>query len=369
MTLFIVYDFFSPAYKAGGPVQSLQNLVSYINGYMQVKVICGSYDLDGSKLNVTSDKWVSYKGIPVFYSSKGVSALRNASENSNGIAFINGIYSLRFNLFPAIFFKGRKIISVRGMLHTDALSQKKIKKALYLTFWKCLSLHRKCEYHATSEAEKIEIVKTFGAKTKIWVAPNLPKQLSYCSLPEKKANELILSTVALISPMKNHYLVLEALKSCKARITYHIYGPVKDHAYWQNCLQVIAQLPANINVIYHGDILPEKVEEVLSETHIYIQPSKSENFGHSIFEALSIGRPVITSCNTPWNNLENMKAGLNIIPANTVEISKGIGFFAEMNAAEMMVWSKSAAMYASSSIDIEKIGAQYLAMFGVHHKN
>jgi glycosyltransferase involved in cell wall biosynthesis len=169
--------------------------------------------------------------------------------------------------------------------------------------------------------------------------------------------------------MKNHYLVLKALTNCTSNITYHIYGPVKDQAYWKSCLQLIDELPANINVIYHGDVLPEKVEGVLSQTHVYIQPSKSENFGHSIFEALSIGRPVITSHNTLWNDLENLQAGLNVLPANTIDISNAIDFFSRMHDEELLVWSKGACRYAASAIDVESIGNQYLTMFNVNHNN
>jgi hypothetical protein len=186
--LYIIYDYFFPAYKAGGPIQSLMNLASYISSKVPTRIVCNNCDLGGEKLNVSCDRWIDHAGSHVFYSSKGFDQYSKVLNHPGAVAFINGIYSIQYNLLPAIFFKGRKIISVRGMLHSDAISQKRFKKTLYLAFWKFLSLHRKCEYHATTEAEKKEIIKVFGKRTKVWVVSNLSNFLIIVCLPRKRMN-------------------------------------------------------------------------------------------------------------------------------------------------------------------------------------
>ena len=140
-------------------------------------------------------------------------------------------------------------------------------------------------------------------------------------------------------------MVLEALKECSAYITYNIYGSVKDEAYWQNCKHQIAKLPANISVQYHGEILPESVTKILVEQHVFIMPSKSENFGHAIAEALSAGRPVITSHYTPWNNLEINKAGINA-DTDLKSLANAITFFAELNQHEYNSFVTGAKQYS-----------------------
>jgi glycosyltransferase involved in cell wall biosynthesis len=147
------------------------------------------------------------------------------------------------------------------------------------------------------------------------------------------------------------------------QITYDIYGPVKDKIYWNKCLQVIASLPKNISVNYNGDIPPSEIKAALGKSHIFILPSKSENFGHAIYEALSAGRPVITSNNTPWNNLRESNAGINVSTDQINVIIEAINFFAKMTQEELDKWSLAAHQYAIQSVDFDMIRQQYKEMF------
>jgi glycosyltransferase involved in cell wall biosynthesis len=249
------------------------------------------------------------------------------------------------------------------MLHPGALSQKHFKKKVYLTLWKMLGLHKRCDFHASNEEEKNYIQNIFGKKVKIFVAPNFPRIFNRQSPPYKRGGALKLISIALISPMKNHLLILEALEFCDADICYNIYGPVKDAAYWNICLEQIKKLPANVTVNYKGDIPPNEVEYALAKSHVFILPSKSENFGHAIFEALTAGKPVITSNNTPWNNLKASKAGINIEQNNPDELVNAINYFASMDQNEFEQWSNGANKYAANSINVDDIKQQYHKMF------
>ena len=122
-------------------------------------------------------------------------------------------------------------------------------------------------------------------------------------------------------------------------------------------------MPANIQVNYHGDIAPGKIGDALAGNHVFILPGKRENFGHAIYEALSAGRPVITSNTTPWNNLEATKAGMNVSLTDKQEMIKAIGFFAGMGQEELEGCSKGAREYAEGAVDVEAIRRQYEEMF------
>ncbi|MBK8521413.1 MAG: glycosyltransferase [Chitinophagaceae bacterium] len=218
---------------------------------------------------------------------------------------------------------------------------------------------------------------------------------------QKEVGQLKLVSVALVSAMKNVLFVLESLAVSEAwlrrdtlrqaprnerdwqgdilrqtqddrlrgelSIEYNIYGPIKDKQYWEACEAQIKKLPPNITVNYHGDIAPDKIAAALAASHVFILPSKSENFGHAIYEALSAGRPVITSNNTPWNKLEDAKAGMNVSLTDTAELVQAIERFAGMGQEELEAWSKGARAYADSAVDVEGIRRQYEEMFSPHH--
>lgn len=369
MKVLIFIDWFAPAFKAGGPIQSIVNLVTQPLRGIEYRIICSNKDLDGSLLTeVTFDQWVRFnERTEVWYNSDSKNifkVIKHASAWEPNIFFINGIYSLPYNFLPLFFYgRSRKIISARGMLHEGALSQKGFKKKMYLKLWKFLRLHRRNHFHATNHAEKEFIEAVFGKETSVFVAQNFPKTFDSAAVVPAKDNVLKLISIGLVSPMKSYLEVIKALQNCKQSVIYTIYGAIKDSAYWQRCIEEIKSLPSNVHVDYRGDIPAVKIESVLKAAHVFILPSKSENFGHAIYEALSAGKPVITSHNTPWNNLEVAKAGMNISIDNSYELSKAICSFAAMNDCELKLWSDGARDYAKKAVDFESISNQYLDMF------
>ena len=383
-TVYISIPWFLPAYKAGGPIQSIANLVNqlavgsgqFAAGSLQLasepcqfKVLCSNKDLDGTVLvGVEYDSWVRYSSnTEVWYSSKeNITEVLNNELKKDAVLFIVGIYSWAYNLKPLLFCKGvKKIISVRGMLHPGALSQKSFKKKIYLQIWKWLGLHKGNIFHATDAEEKKYIQQVFGDKAVVKIAANIPRLFALLPMPAKTECKLIMGSIALISAMKNHLKVLEALHTIKSnyQIVYNIYGPVKDPVYWEQCQKLITSMPKNIQVNYKGAIAPTDVEKALAVNQVIILPSKSENFGHSIIEALSAGRPVITSNTTPWNGLAAAEAGINVPGEDILALANAITQFAAMDSTALSQWSRSAREYALKGVDIEKVRGEYHALF------
>ncbi|HEV8081871.1 MAG TPA: glycosyltransferase [Chitinophagaceae bacterium] len=365
--MFITIEWFRPAYKAGGPIQSIANLVQNVPDY-EYRIFCSNKDEDGSVLyGVTFDAWTNYSvNTKVWYASKNRAATlkKEVKAIRPHTLFIIGMYSIVFNLVPILFCKApNKIISARGMLHPGALAQKKAKKKFYLSLLKFFGIKNRFAFHASDEQEKIYTRKIFGEKTKVFVANNFPAMLPVLPSPIKKNGYLQLISIALISPMKNILRVLQAVKNCSQQISYTIYGPVKDEIYWKHCLEEIKKMPGNIVVDYKDDIHPDELPAALATGQVFILPSESENFGHAIYEALSAGKPVITSNSTPWNNLEVAKAGINVALSNTNDITIAINFFAEMDNEEFTKWSRCANEYSQKAIDREEIKRQYHNMF------
>jgi glycosyltransferase involved in cell wall biosynthesis len=358
---------FAPAFKAGGPVQSVVNMLKHCNEFMDFYIVTPDSDIDHTKLQISkTDAWVEFdENTHVNYVSKQnrfSKLIKIFKSQKYPVAFMTGIYSFSFTLLPLIFVRSsRKVLSVRGMLHPPALAQKRIKKKIYLAFLKPILRLKKVEFHATDDTEKQHILAVMGNDVKIWVVPNIPRIIGVKPI-SKQSGCLKLLTVALIGPMKNHLKVLLALTECKGEIEYDICGPVYWPDYWEECLKVIQTLPQNIKVRYHGPVPPQELIHYYQESHIFICPSQSENYGHALFESFSAGRPVITSYNTPWNNLSENNIGLNVSVQNK-ELKMAIDFFSEMNQDTYNSWSQQASDFAIKNAMISSTQKKYQQMF------
>ena len=317
--ILITYNHFLPAFKAGGPIQSIANLIRNIHGEFEIYVITSNTDLGNIEpLNIISNSWQDFENgkAKVLYLSKNNAKAFYIKKiiqelNPNRI-FVNGIYSIPFAIAPAFFFPQKTIMHVRGMLHPGALAQKPLKKKLFLLGIKLLGLQEKITFCVSDTLEKEYTRAIFGKNTNIRVAQNFPTTFEAIAPIKKEIGELKLVSIALISAMKNHALVLDSLALVKGKINWDIYGPIKDPAYWEKCKQLMAKLPSNITVVYKGEINPDQVYETLVNYHFFILPSQSENFGHALYEAMIGGKPVITSNYTPWNYLEENNSGYNV---------------------------------------------------------
>lgn len=367
-SIFITIPWFYPAYKAGGPIQSIVNMINELKEGYTFYVFCGNTDLNNEKVfGIKTDQWVKYNAYTsVWYASaknRSNTLMEQVAICKPDILYIVGLFDWHFNIVPLMFCKvSKKILSVRGMLHPGALTQKKFKKQVFLQGLKIFKNFKNIRFHATDKEEEKYLQQHFGDNIDTIVASNIPRLIHSETTKFKEPNSLSLVSIALISPMKNHLEVIKALTDVKENITYNIYGPIKDLMYWKECFEIIQTLPENIKVQQHGDIQPMLVSNVLNENDVFILPSKSENYGHAIIEALSTGLPVITSNNTPWNNLDVEKAGVNLEP-NSTEITKAISFFVKMNNEELQVFKLGAANYARKKVNLIEILNDYKIVF------
>jgi glycosyltransferase involved in cell wall biosynthesis len=368
LTTYISIPWFTPAYLAGGPIQSVFTMVNNCDE-MDFKIITSNLDINNVPLkNIPINQWVVFnKQTKVYYGDKQLSLFKHIhlikSVKANAV-FIIGIYSFRFTILPILFSSSANIIlSARGMLHPPALRQKAFKKKLYLALLKPILKWKNVSFHATDETEKSHIQSVIGNQAKVRVAQNIPN-IRKSNVSYKSEGTINLLTVALIGPMKNHLQILKALKDCKHNVQYDICGHIYFPEYWNECLKIIQQLPSNIKVFHHGPIPPNELDSFYTNAHVFICPSQSENFGHALFEGLSAGKPLITSNNTPWNDLEKNNAGLNVEPIPE-QLKNAIDFFAKINDTDYNKWSISAKDYSNNTVDIVEIKKAYYQMF--HH--
>jgi glycosyltransferase involved in cell wall biosynthesis len=112
--------------------------------------------------------------------------------------------------------------------------------------------------------------------------------------------------------MKNLDGALRVLARVRGRVEFAIYGPIEDRTYWATCQNLIRALPPNVTAFYHGPVDHSRVATTLAANDLLFVPTRGENFGHAILEALAAGCPVLISDRTRWRDLEASGAGWDI---------------------------------------------------------
>ncbi len=284
-----------------------------------LRVVCSAYEMGESKVlaGVSPDTWNDYNATTkVFYSTKiNYNILKTLFKESNpDIVYINGMFLPKYNWLPLYIAKrqGIKVVlAPRGMLQQGALAVKPFKKKIFLSLFRFTGLHKNITWHATDEQEKIDIEKLFGNNANVKIALNIPKApLPSWSQRNKQMEELRIVYLSLITEKKNLHLVLEALREMKTPIAFDIYGPVKDANYWESCQQLMKDQIHQIS--YKGAVNPFDVQSTLQKYHAFVLPTRGENFGHAIYEALSSGTVPIISPFTPWGYLQEHQAGIAV---------------------------------------------------------
>lgn len=376
-SVLIICEYFYPGFKAGGPIQSITNLINLLKEQYEFNIITSAYDVDSNqpyntvKLNDWNIMQMHGVNVKIYYADKGNLSVKKyqalIQTVQPGVLYINGLFKPSILWYPLLAIKLNKllikkiIVSPRGMLQPGALQSKKTFKEMYLLLAMKLRLFKNVIWHATNEAEVMDVKNKIGNEAIAVVAENIPrKPYEIIHYLPKQQGEIKLLYLSIITPKKNLHIVLEALCNVKAAIQFDIWGPVKEQDYWNQCLQLIAQLPANIVVGYKGAIEPKAVQETIANYHGMILWSKGENFGHALYESFSVGRPVITSAFTPWNKLQAKKAGWNI--ANE-EIATTISELASMDTTEWENYCSNAWTIAREYYYGKDFQKQYNALF------
>ena len=64
-------------------------------------------------------------------------------------------------------------------------------------------------------------------------------------------------------------------------------------------------------MVWLGDLPPARVTEWMQQSDFFYAPTRGENYGHAIAEALFMGLPAVVANGTPWQNLNEKKWGWN----------------------------------------------------------
>lgn len=310
-------DYYLPGYKAGGPTRTIINMVGALGDEFDFRIVTRDRDFGSNEQyrDVKIDEWNTVGKAQVFYASPRMFSLRGIrrliASTPHNVLYLNSFLSPKTTGLSLLIRRlglsqGKPtVLAPRGEFSPNALALKARTKRVYLMATRIVGLYRGLVWQASSEREVADIRRVQGSIAKrILVAPNLLPPAREMSGDEtaRAPGPLRLVFLSRVSPMKNLDFLLRALALSRLDLSLAIYGTRDEPEYWSACEALIAALPKNISIQYHGSVTPEEVSDTFARHDLLVLPTRGENFGHVIFEALAAGTPVLLSDQTPWRD-------------------------------------------------------------------
>lgn len=347
--------------QAGGPANTLywQNTELAKNGIGTITVSTNfGIDEDLNEIQNLGDS-ISYKNHLVEFTDKGISDIFKKSikylKKSQIIHFSSIFFPVTLPLLVISISLGKiVVISPRGELYDAALEIKPKSKYLWLMLIK--NLQKKIDFHATNEYEAGLIKKFFPKAKSVEVINNFIKIPVINAVPIE--NKFIF--LGRINPIKNIHILIKAFyllieKTEDTSINLVVVGSARlayEKKYFEELRFQVKELGLDDRVFFKGHLEGEEKEKELASAKALILPSKSENFGNVVLEALAQGTPVIASTGTPWKILDQEKSGFWIEPT-TENILQAMQNILNLSEDEYMQSRTNCIALCKNSFDVQ----------------
>jgi len=285
----------------------------------QINEIISDNEIEKNRLTVIQ----SILGVRLLISPYFFLKIRRASGENN-IIHQHGLFLPISLLTLSVNKKSKIIISPHGYLEPEKLRVSSFKKKTVLRLFENKNL-KNCDCLVACSKKEALSLRDFGLSQPVVILPNgvseslirkkppNNKDLAFKLKYDISPNTRILLFLSRIHPFKGLELFLECILA------------IKDEFRKNNWIFLIA----GINELNHEEKLKIFVENnnlsdivrfigpqygqdkvaAFDSADCFILPSKGENFGIVVIEALARGLPVIATRTTPWDELESFNCG------------------------------------------------------------
>ncbi|WP_187970291.1 glycosyltransferase family 4 protein [Aquibium microcysteis] len=316
-----------PGYRSGGPIRTIANLVEALGDAFDFRIVTSDRDATDERAygGVDVDAWNRVGKASVWYASPAGRRLpalvRLVRDTPHDALYLNSFFDPEFTILPllcrrlGLFPRRPCLLAPRGEFAPSALAIKPGKKKAYLAAAAALRLHGQVLFQASTPHERADVLRMFPASApRIRVASDLPGPQAAvpATMAEERTGPIRICFLSRITPMKNLDYAIDVLSRLSTPASLDIYGPVRDDAYWDLCRRAIADLPPHVSAVHRGEVEHAAVPETLARYDLFFLPTRGENYGHVILEALAVGLPVLIADTTPWRGLASTGAGWDL---------------------------------------------------------
>ncbi len=372
--------FYLPGYRFGGPVRTIANFVAHLGNEFDIRIVTRDRDaLDTQPYpDVEVDKWSTVGKAQVFYASARKMNLRGIvrliRDTPHDVLYLNSFFAAHFTILPLL---ARRlglipnkpcVIAPRGEFSRGAIALKAWKKWPYVGLSKALGLYADLWWQASSafEVQDIQRVLSVNADA-ITIAPDLPPVAAgpaeYVSeAPSRVPGPLRIIFLSRISPVKNLDYLLRVLRRVATPIEFTIYGPLREPDYWETCQSIMTELPGHVVVNYAGEVTPPQVLRTFSAFDLFAFPTRGENYGHVVLEALMAGTALLISDQTPWQ--ASSDKAVEVIPLSIQDVwVRAIERWGAFKESDFQRMRQAAQAYAHNYLDSSGVVQQNRVLF------
>lgn len=299
--------------SSGGPTTCTYNLLKGLRAnQVEADVLTFKSKNERAKIigNDSFIKLVEDDSIaPLLYSTNFNQFLSNHQDYD--LYHANALWTLPSHMTVKAAQRNNKpvVLAPHGMLYPQALKVSKWKKEIIYRLFQKSDLQNVDCLQATC-MDEVNHIRNLNIKTPVAIIPNCLHLNAESRLCRKPNNIRRFGFVGRLHPIKNIHLLLECwynLKSYTDNCELIIVGN-GDKEYELQLKRYVTEKRLN-NVIFSGFIEQEQLKDIIPQFDYLILPSKSENFGMVVPEALINNVPVLASKGTPWEELRTFQCG------------------------------------------------------------
>lgn len=353
--ILILMGRYLPGHRDGGPLRTIVNLTEALGDEYDFYIACLDRDHGDEKPypDIARGCWNRVGKAKVWYVQPGgfTDGLILQLSKDKDLIYLCSFYD-DYGYRTLMLRKQGKIsspvvLASMGVFSREALAQKALKKRLFIMGCKLAGLFSGLTWSVSTEAEAQDVRRVIGPKVKTVIAEDMPRSV----IPEisrQVHDPLRIAFLSRICAHKGLDIAIDALTLVKHDFVFTVYGPVQEPDYWRMCREKLDR--SGICWQYGGDVPSEKVQEVLSQEDVFLLPTKSENYGHVIFEALSVGCIPVISDTTPWSDaLQTAQAGYTV-GRNPQEFAMALSKIAALQPDQRRAMAENGVAFAGRKV-------------------
>lgn len=371
--LLIMASLFWPQKNSGGPPVSIMNLVRSIYKNYELYIISNNHELNDDKpLDGVSEGKNIFDFGTVYYLSRDMHNIKGVQriikQINPDIIYQNSFFSYN-DLIPVLLYKKahqevKVIITPRGEFQENALNRGIHKKMAYLRLLKLSGLLKNVVWQFAADSEYENWKRVCKSKTvSVYIIPNLTYGGNIDFNREKTSGNAKICFVGRIHPHKNLLYALQVLTKIEGQVVFDVYGSCEDEKYYQECVDFCCTLPKEIECSFKGSVDNEYIHSVIGSYHALFLPTKSEAYGQSLVEAMLTAVPVITSNNTPWNDVNDFMAGYALDLEKIDAFVSALQSIVNMDYEEYVALTNRTVSYINNKLHTERTIYEYEKMF------